>query len=128
MRKYLEDIIYLAENPIDCMGNNITNKWGYEPLNHERFESFAGMIYTDILRKIRKWYQHPKWHFWHWEFQIHPLQRIKRRYFDKCYICGKRGFKGAAFGDWNGTKLWHAKCDRTTANPNNKIIATIIQN
>jgi hypothetical protein len=69
------------------------------------------LIYRCWKRYHRKWYQHPKWHIKHWSIQFHPLQRIKRRYWDKCSVCGKRGFKGSAMGDWNGTKLWHEECD-----------------
>jgi hypothetical protein len=109
MRKHLYDILYFAENPTDCAGDSIINKWG-DKRDKFRFVEMAATVYTDILRKERKWYQHPKWHFWHWSFQIIPLQRFKRRYFDKCSICGKRGFKGATMSDWHGTKMWHPEC------------------
>lgn len=78
MRKYLLDIIQFAENPVDCGGYNITNKWNYEN-NEERFNGMAGMIYSDICRKQRKWWQHPKWHIHHWKIQLVFLQRFKRK-------------------------------------------------
>lgn len=115
MRKYCYDIIQLAENPVDCMGDNITGKFyistGSSLLSEDRFSGFAGMVYTDICRKERKWYQHPRWHIHHWSIQIHPLQQIKRRWWDKCSVCGKKGFKSGAMSNWHGTKIWHQECD-----------------
>lgn len=115
MRKHCASIIHFAENPFDCGGDNITAKFyistNSDLLSENRFSGMAGMVYSDILRKERKWYQHPKWHIHHWSFQFHPLQQLKRRYWSKCSICGKRGFKGAAMGDWGGTKIWHEACD-----------------
>lgn len=120
MRKYCFDILFFAENPVDCGGDDITGKF-YKPYNSllkpERFERFAGMIYADICRKLRPWYKHPKWHFWHWSIQFHPFQNLKRRYWDKCCKCGKRGFKGAAFGNWSGDKIWHEHCDTSAKQP-----------
>lgn len=78
MRKYLYEIISFAENPIDCGGDNITNKWSCKS-HEERFNGMAGMIYSDILRKERKWWQHPKWHIHHWRIQFNFLSVFKRR-------------------------------------------------
>lgn len=67
MRKYLYDIIQFAENPIDCGGDSITGRWYKNNLlSTDRFSGFAGMIYSDILRKTRPWYKHPRWHIHHW--------------------------------------------------------------
>lgn len=113
MRKHCVDIICLAENSYDCIGDEITGKFYKDLLSKERFNSLPGIIYSDILNKTRKWYQHPKWHIHHWSIQINPLQQLKRRWWDKCYICGKRGFKGSTYGDWSG-KIWHEECDIKT--------------
>jgi len=121
MRKHCASIINFAENPVDCGGDDITGKFYLSSnsslLSKDRFSGMAGMVYTDILRKERKWYQHPKWHINHWSIQFHPLQRLKRKYFDKCSVCGKRGFNGSAMSDWHGTKIWHTECDNTSKNP-----------
>lgn len=110
MRKYLFDILNFAENPVDCGGDAVTNKW-----NEENFESrvggLASMVYTDICRKLRPWYKHPKWHIHHWRIQFHPWQQLVRRYWTKCSICGKRGFKVSAISDWGGKNIWHSTCD-----------------
>jgi len=121
MEKYCHTIIDFAENPHDCGGDDITGKFfissGTSLLAEHRFSGLAGMVYSDILRKERKWYQHPKWHIHHWSIQFHPLQQLKRRYWDKCCICDKRGFKGSAMSDWYGTKKWHQECDKSTHKP-----------
>lgn len=115
MRKYLYDIIDFSENHVDCIGDSIINKWNekYESLD-ARADNFAVTVCTDIMRKLRPWYKHPRWHIYHWSIQFHPWQQLKRRYWDKCSICGKRGFKnGFAHSNWEGTALWHAECDPT---------------
>jgi hypothetical protein len=116
MRKYLYDIIHFAENHVDSLLPAITMKYGVES-RESRVRHFAEIIYGDILRKITPWYKHPRWHIHHWKIQFHPWQQFKRRYFDKCCMCGKRGFRGAAMGDWNGTKLWHPECDNSRVKP-----------
>ena len=78
MKNHLLDIITFAENPVDCGGDSITNKWNTES-HEERFNGMAGMIYSDICRKQRKWYQPPKWHIHHWHIQFVFLNVFKRR-------------------------------------------------
>lgn len=78
MRKHLYDIIHSAENPIDCVGDNITNKWRCENIE-ERFESLANIIYADILNWSRKWYQHPRWHINHWSIQWNFIEDLFSR-------------------------------------------------
>lgn len=126
MRKYLIDILQFAENPTDSMHTQITSEMYYRTVEHdrskvesrdERIRHFASVVYGDIMRKTRPWYKHPRWHIHHWRIQFHPWQNIKRRYWDKCCVCGKRGFKGAACGDWNGTKLWHMECNDANKMP-----------
>lgn len=120
VNKNLAEIIYFAENNRDSIRDNITRKFQkgcnipYTPEKRaEWIRNCASIIYTDILRKNRKWYQHPRWHINHWKIQFHPLQKLKRRYWDKCCICGKRGFKSPACSDWNRTKIWHTECQRS---------------
>lgn len=88
----------------------------------EQARSFFGAILGKILRERRWWFQHPRWHFWHWKLQIHPLQTFKRWAFSRCCKCGK----GFAWGyspttySWNGIgprwfksepDVFHADCD-----------------
>lgn len=121
IEKNLLDIIYLAENPIDCLGDMITNKYASTQPIEKRIGELVSCIYGDILRKEQKWYRHPRWHIWHWKIQIHPLQKLKRRYWDKCCKCGKRGFyNDSAMGNWSGDAIWHQKCDTSLCIPDTK--------
>lgn len=116
MRKHLAAILSFAENPVDSLYNSINMTYGVEK-QEDRIEHFVSVVLSDIMRKIRPWYQHPKWHIHHWEIQFHPWQQLKRRYWDKCSVCGKRGFKSTPFGDWSGTRLWHQECDQSLQKP-----------
>lgn len=111
MKKHLWEILHFAENPTDSIGTSITMKYGVKK-KEERIEHFVSIVLPYIMRKLRPWYKHPRWHIHHWKVVFHPWQNFKRRYWDKCSVCGKRGFKGqAAIGDWDGTKIWHQGCD-----------------
>lgn len=108
--KEINYIFELAYNPVDNFQHHKCN-------SEKEFREMIYLIYRCWKRYYRKWWQHPKWHIHHWSIQIHPLQNIKRRYWDKCCKCGKRGFKSAAMGDWNGTRLWHQECDDSIKAP-----------
>lgn len=90
-------------------------------------------VARDLLRVKRKWWQHPRWHVWHWRIQIRPVGAFKRWAFSRCCKCGK----GFAWGycvttnDWNSTgPLWfrseknvyHSDCNQPK-NPNANIQA-----
>jgi hypothetical protein len=109
MRKYTFDIIKFAENPTDSLNTHVTMKYGVEK-KEERVLEFSRIITADIFRKLNPWYKHPRWHIHHWRIQFNFLQNFKRRYWDKCAGCGKRGFKGSAIGNWQGTAIWHPEC------------------
>jgi hypothetical protein len=124
MEKHYMEIAYFSENNRDSMRDVIVRKFErgtntkYTPdARKEMIRNCATIISTDILRKTRRWYQHPRWHIRHWSIQFHPIQKIKRRYWDKCCVCGKRGFKESAISDWYGTKMWHQSCDQTNKIP-----------
>jgi len=108
----LEFIMSLATSPGDNFKHHVIK-------NETSFISMFFLIWKAYNRFHRPWYKHPRWHIHHWSIQFHPFQNIKRRYWDKCSICGKRGFKGMAYGDWGGTRIWHQECNdqnRPTAN------------
>ena len=104
------------------MGNDITGKFYLSTksnmLSEDRFNGFAGMIYSDICRRERKWYQHPKWHIHHWVIKFDVFRNFKRRYFDRCSICRNRLKGSAAYTDWNSTKVWCHECEKTTVKQN----------
>lgn len=79
MREYLFDIMKFAENPTDSLHTSITNEYRYRMIQHdrsqvesqdERIKSFADCVYSDIMRKLRPWYKHPRWHVHHWRFSF----------------------------------------------------------
>lgn len=74
----------------------------------------------NFRRTQRPWWRHPRWHFWHWRFQIHSILRLKRWLFSRCAACGQRFPWGyAPISTWNSTgplwfrseHAWHAECD-----------------
>lgn len=119
-----EEALRMAARTIhhaDCV--HPANKFCFEPGYHsnskkdresDREEVFQGICFgaaRRILAYKRPWWKHPRWHFWHWRFQVHPWQTIKRGLFDRCSICGKGfGFREPVMSDWNGTKIWHDRC------------------
>lgn len=103
----LQYVYQLATNPVD-------NFQSYKNNTIEEFEEFTSLIFKAYKSYKRPWYKHPKWHIQHWRIQFHPWNRIKRRYWDKCAVCGRRGFKGSAIGEWSGNKIWHEECDRNS--------------
>jgi len=113
MNEYLYDIISFSENNVDSLHNSIVGTYGF-PDKEERISYFAAIVYGCLLRWTQPWYKHPRWHVWHWRIQFHPWQNLKRRFWDRCSKCGKRGFKpehGSAVGNWSGTEIWHSTCD-----------------
>lgn len=111
----LDEIYKLATNPVDNFQSHKCNTL-------EEFEQTFLMIWRAFRRFNRKWYQHPRWHIRHWKIQFLPFIMLKRRYWDKCCKCGKRGFKGQVYSDWNGTRSWCHQCDGSQAKANINII------
>lgn len=62
-------------------------------------------IFSALRRRERPWWRHPRWHLWHWRFQVHPWQALRRWLFSRCAGCGKRfpyGYSPVSF-------QWHSK-------------------
>lgn len=60
-------------------------------------------IFRVLKHHQRPWWKHPRWHFRHWRFQVHPIQDLQRWLFSRCAKCGKRfawGYAPIASG-WN---------------------------
>lgn len=114
MNKHLFDILYFAENPTDSLNDNVNMNYGLEK-EGERISDFVSIITADIMRKLRPWYKHPRWHIHHWRIQFPGLRDFHRKWFKRCDMCHKRAFKtSAAYGNWDGTKLWCETCNRLT--------------
>jgi hypothetical protein len=125
MQKNLVEIFLFAENPCDSLSDTINRKWETgcgevqtPQTRKERIRNMAGSIYAWICRNTRPWYKNPMWHFHHWELQIHPWQKFKRLFIERCSICGK-GFsrKESVCGSWSGTQIWHEKCSADQSKP-----------
>lgn len=127
----LAEILLFAENPTDSLHDGFTRKFAIgcgEPYTRqardERIRDTASCIYSWILRDTRPWYKHPRWHFWHWKIQVHPVQKFKRWVFSRCAKCGQRFNYGECpvSHQWDGTgPLWfrtengvfHHKCAKS---------------
>lgn len=78
-RKHIYDILKFAENPTDSLHTAVTNEYRYRMIEHdrtkvesrqERISGFASVVYSDIMRKLRPWYRHPRWHVHHWRISF----------------------------------------------------------
>lgn len=76
----------------------------------ELSDGFFVMIAKILSRETARWWQHPRWHFWHWSFQVPLWQRFKRRFIERCSECGKRFKGGSAFTNYHGTRRWCGDC------------------
>ena len=119
MQKRLAEILFFAENPVDSLFDSLTRKFEEgsneeytSERREERIRSMASIIYAYIMRDLRPWYKHPRWHIYHWKIQIRPLQKFKRLLFDRCCVCGRGfGWNETAIGNWHGDKMRHSNCD-----------------
>lgn len=86
----------------------------FDNLSHvETPESAVRLIAAALNRHFRPWYKHPRWHVWHWKFQIHPLQQFNRWAFVRCDHCkGMFRWNEGVIGDGSGKRIWHDKCDQ----------------
>lgn len=75
----LFDILWFAENPTDSLHDAITQKFGSEN-RKERIENMASICYGWVLRADRKWYDHPRYHFWHYRITFPVYWTIKRMF------------------------------------------------
>lgn len=90
LRLSLEEATTLAIHLVYCNDNNIRGSLCHLPGYHTNFkedtpeqrEYCAMQLFCcfarAILRLRRHWWQHPKWHFFHWKAQVHPWQKFKR--------------------------------------------------
>lgn len=76
---------------------------------HKAFQVLKKAVWD--WKRVWSWRIHPRWHVWHWSFQIHPWQKFRRWVFDRCSKCGK-GFKfgETVYSGWSGSEIWHEKC------------------
>jgi len=123
LNRHMFQIMHFAENSCDSLFTFIVQPYGRDKRDtiESRSRQAACIVYSWICREDRPWYKHPRWHFWHWKLQFHPWQRLKRRWWDKCSYCHKRGFKECAIGTWGGDAIYHSSCyDKAFPQPPNK--------
>ena len=87
-----------TDDSCDWFGHRKTKETGWYPVYLDEYEKmsqaareavdFIWWAWNDKLG--RPWWKHPRFHFWHWRFQVHPLQDLKRWLFSRCASCGKR--------------------------------------
>lgn len=108
---------YAAESMHIRTGGHAGDVFCFVPGYHTNFQNdskehrqdhFHGIlcgIARGLLDLKRPKWKHPRWHFWHWKFQCHPLQDLKRWLFSRCAGCGRRFAYGASCctNSWNGT-------------------------
>ncbi len=80
----LDAIYRLASNPVDNLRQTVAHV-----KDEDTCADFFLTLYSCFLRHYRPWYKHPRWHFWHWRFQIHPWQNFRRWMLTRCATCGK---------------------------------------
>lgn len=81
----LSEIYSLDSNPVDNLRITVSGV-----KDAESCADFFLTVYRCYLRFNRPWYRHPRWHLWHWRFQVHPWQTFRRWAFSRCAGCGKR--------------------------------------
>lgn len=116
MRKHLFDILNFSENPTDSLHDSIHMKYGVEDVK-DRVDHFTSVVLADIMRKLRPWYKHPRWHIHHWSISFPIWRSFYRRYFERCDICKQKIGTQSVYCDWYGTKHWCEKCNVGTNKP-----------
>lgn len=120
--------------------NDLEHKLGnppyYPALYPEReLEALDAAIHA--WQRRSRWRLHPRWHLWHWEITIHPLNRLKRWLWTRCAGCGKRFAYGESpvTGAWNGPgprwfrgepHLYHDACYSRAYPP--RLVTVVVEN
>lgn len=112
MKKHLFDIMWFAENPTDSLNDQINLNYGPEK-DEERIGHFTSVVLADIMRKLRPWYKHPRWHIHHWRLMFPFFRSLYRLYIERCDMCNQRFGRQSVFTDWDGAKHWCEKCNRS---------------
>jgi hypothetical protein len=99
------------DDSCDWFGMSKTRTNGWYPVHLDEYAALpedarraVDFLWWGWNRKLgRPWWKHPRWHVRHWQFQVHPLQDLKRWLFSRCSVCGKRFPWGyAPIGPWSG--------------------------
>src|SRR5262249_7124008 len=77
-RGELDYIYNLASTRVDTLRHIVAGV-----RNAEQCGDFFLTVSRCFIRYNRPWYRHPRWHFWHWRFQVHPWQQARRWLFSR---------------------------------------------
>lgn len=125
----LEYIYSLSSSPIDNLRVTVSGVRSAEDCG-----DFFLTVYRCFLRFNRPWYRHPRWHFWHWSFQIHAWQTFRRWAFSRCAHCGKRfswGYSPVAYS-WDRERpkwfrsesgVYHSECSHIATDMHRAAVA-----
>lgn len=121
------------EDSCDWFGMRHMPQNGWYPVHQDEYERLPDSARNAVdfmwylwRSRMRPWYKHPRWHVHHWQIQIHPIQKLKRRLFSRCEVCGKRfpyGYApvsriwGGGGPRWfkNEKGIRHHDCDRASS-------------
>lgn len=75
---------------------------------HKAFQTMKRAVARLLAPPPRAWWKHPRFHLWHWKFQVHLIQHLKRWLFSRCATCGK----GFSWGYAPVSSSWNSKGPR----------------
>lgn len=81
LKKNLYEIMIFAENPTDSLSYAI-DRCAYEK-EYFNARHFSDIVLSDVMRKLRPWYKHPRWHIHHWEITFPLFGYFYRKWFVK---------------------------------------------
>lgn len=128
--RYASEAVHVRDGSSDfggafCFlpGYHTNNSKDSQDDRREHFHGILCSVARNILTDLRPWWRHPKWHFWHWKLQCHPVGHLKRWAFSRCCKCGGRFRWGESptTNSWNGTgprwfrgepDIYHSNCDQ----------------
>lgn len=80
------NIVSLSSSPDDNLRSILVDP---DEDTEYKVKRFFYCVLKAYLRHHRPWWKHPRWHIYHWYFQIHFIQKLKRWLFSRCAHCGK---------------------------------------
>ena len=82
--KHMKHVISLSSNYHDSFRDSFLN-----PVTMHDIERLWILLTRNFKKIERPWYQHPRYHFWHFKIQIPFIQNLKRFLWGKCSECRK---------------------------------------
>lgn len=118
----LDYVLRLVSNPHD----NIRSTAHRASLSTEGLADLLFCLLRIYRTLNRRWWQHPRWHVWHWRIKVEPLLDLKRWLFSRCAGCAGRFTWGYApvTHQWGGEGpgwfrgepgVFHERCSRLAA-------------